>query len=87
MQLEPPRHVVAPEDAPYRPSDLVSRMGDVELLAELGVVAALAGRRADRHTAGHADELFAAFYTHRTQNRVPAWLWERTRAFVRAHAP
>ena len=87
MHLDPPRHLANPEDAPYRHTDIFSRMSDVELLAELRRIAALAGRRAEHQTADRADELFAAFYTHRTQARVPQWLWESTRAFVRQHAP
>jgi len=90
MQLDPPRYLVNPEDAPYQPTDIFSRMGDVELLAELRRITALAGRREDRHTAVRAGELFASFYEHRMQGaraRVPQWLVESTRSFVRHHAP
>ena len=90
MQLDPPRNVVSPEDDAYLHTDIFSRMSDVELLAELRRIAARArgGRGgADPHTAARATELFASFYAHRTQSRVPHWLFERTRAFVREFAP
>ncbi len=66
--------------------DIVGRMSDVELLAELRRIRAQAARSADPVTAEQAGELFASFYDYRTQTRVPQWLWETTRTFVRAHA-
>jgi hypothetical protein len=87
MQTAPAAYLPDPEDAPLRRADIFSRMSDVELLAELRRITALAARREDAWTAGHAGELFAAFYAARSRARVPAWLWEATRAFVRRHAP
>ena len=86
MQLDPPRHLLAPDDAPFRRTDIFSRMGDVELLAELRSIRARASRCADAGTAEKAEELFTDFYDCRTHMRVPAWLWDTTRAFVRQHA-
>ena len=86
MQLAPPLPPVHPEDAPHRRADIFSRMSDVELLAELRRIRSQAARRQDGLTADRAGALFAAFYEHRTQARVPEWLWEATRAFVRQHA-
>lgn len=90
MQIDPPRFLIDREEEPYQPADIFSRMGDIELLAELRRIAMLAGRREDHDTAERAGELFASFYMHhmqRTQARVPDWLWESTRSFVRQHAP
>jgi hypothetical protein len=74
------------DDAIDLPSDIFSRMSDVELLAELRCIRALATRRSDAVTAAQAGDFFASFYAHRTQSYVPAWLWDATRAFVRHHA-
>jgi hypothetical protein len=87
MQTAEPHHLVDSDEAPYRRFDIFSRMSDVELLAELRRIAALAARREDAWTAERASELFATFYACRTQARVPEWLWEGTRDFVRQHAP
>jgi hypothetical protein len=87
MQLATPLPLVHPDDAPHRRSDIFSRMSDVELLAELRRIRSQATRREDAFTADRAGSLFASFYEHRTQTRVPEWLWEATRVFVRQHAP
>ena len=86
MQLNPPSPLTNPDDAPHRPADIFSRMSDVELLAELRCIAALATRRGDEDTAQRAGQYFSTFYDYRTTARVPFWLWEGARAFVRAHA-
>jgi len=66
--------------------DIFSRMGDVELLGELRRIASQARRRADRATAARANALFDTFYDQRVAARVPDWLWDDTRMFVRQHA-
>ena len=85
MQTAPARYLTDP-DAPLPRADIFSRMSDVELLAELRRIRALAARGEEAWTADQASELFSTFYAHRTHGRVPAWLWETTRAFVRQHA-
>ncbi|CAA9232719.1 MAG: hypothetical protein AVDCRST_MAG77-1096 [uncultured Chloroflexi bacterium] len=85
MQTAPARYSPDP-DAPLPRADIFSRMGDVELLAELRRIRTLATRGEDAWTVEQAGELFSTFYEHRTHGRVPAWLWEATRAFVRQHA-
>ncbi len=76
-----------PDDAHHRPADIVSRMSDVELLAELRCIAATAARRGDQDTAQRASQFFSTFYDYRITAHVPAWLSEGARAFARVHAP
>ncbi|HEX2037205.1 MAG TPA: hypothetical protein VHS99_23760 [Chloroflexota bacterium] len=67
-------------------SDIFTRMTDVELLAELRRIAWRAAVSHDQATATQASALFETFYERRILSRVPAWLWDDMRAFVRRHA-
>ena len=86
MLLDPPAVLANPDDAPHRHAAIFTRMSDVELLAELRCIRALAARRGDQDTAQRAAQYFSTFYDYRTTSHVPVWLWEGARAFVRAHA-
>ena len=64
----------------------VTRMSDVELLGQLRRIVSQADQRRDHSTATQAGELVTVFSACRLRAKVPEWLWEDTRAFVRQHA-